>query len=180
LTGPPTRAYRALAKLWATSCPSRRSPASSVGHQPHAGSSPAARRHIGQDKTARFRVDHDREKAVAKRFLAACETGDLDSLISVLDPEVVLQADGGGKVQAPRRPISGRETVVKVFANGLRRFPGLRTSPATVNGGPGILIHDANGTLITVAALTIYAGHVQQIDLIGNPDKLARIQQRLA
>ena len=130
-----------------------------------------ARRHIREDDVARFTVDHRDEQAVTERFAVACDTGDLAALAELLDPDVVFRADGGGLVQAPRRPVTGRDTIMKIFANGARRFAGLRVVAATVNGGPGALTYDGD-TLTGVAALTIRGGRVIAIDLVGNPEKL--------
>jgi RNA polymerase sigma-70 factor, ECF subfamily len=131
-----------------------------------------ARRHVQADGLARFPVDRAEEAAVTARFAAACDTGDLAALAELLDPDVVFRADGGGRVQAPRRPVSGRDTVIKVMANGYRRFPGLQISVGNVNGGPGLVARTADGTLLSVGALTIRDGRVRAIDLVANPEKL--------
>jgi RNA polymerase sigma-70 factor, ECF subfamily len=131
-----------------------------------------ARRHVQADGLARFPVDRAEEAAVTARFAAACETGDLAALAELLDPDVVFRADGGGRVQAPRRPVRGRDTVVKVMANGYRRFPGLQISVGNINGGPGLVARTADGTLVSVGALTIRDGRVRAIDLVANPEKL--------
>jgi RNA polymerase sigma-70 factor, ECF subfamily len=131
-----------------------------------------ARRHVQADGLARFPVDRAEEAAVTARFAAACETGDLAALAELLDPDVVFRADGGGRVQAPRRPVRGRDTVIKVMANGYRRFPGLQISVGNINGGPGLVARTADGTLVSVGALTIHDGRVRAIDLVANPEKL--------
>jgi RNA polymerase sigma-70 factor (ECF subfamily) len=131
-----------------------------------------ARRHIRSDELARFPVDRAEEAEVAARFAAACETGDIASLAELLDPDVVFRADSGGRVPAPRRPVHGRDVVLKVMANGYRRFPGLRIAAQGINGGPGLVARAPDGTLVSVAALTIHAGRVHAIDLVGNPEKL--------
>jgi RNA polymerase sigma-70 factor (ECF subfamily) len=147
--------------------------AAAVGRTPAACRQLAsrARRHIQADETARFPVDHSEEEAVTARFVAACETGDLAALAELLDPEVVFRADGGGVVQAPRRPVVGRDTVLKIMGSGSRRLPNLRFVLATVNGGPGVLLYDGE-TLTAVVAFLISDGRVREIDLVGNPAKL--------
>jgi RNA polymerase sigma-70 factor (ECF subfamily) len=119
-------------------------------------------------------VDRSEEEEVTARFVAACETGDIASLAELLDPEVVFRADGGGVVAAPRRPVSGRDTVIKIVGSGFRRTPGLTVAAATVNGGPGMRIY-SDGELIGVGALTIHDGTVRAIDVIGNPAKLPQV-----
>jgi RNA polymerase sigma-70 factor (ECF subfamily) len=139
-----------------------------------------ARRRIAQESAARYEVDRERERAVTQRFLAACEGGDLDALTQALDPDALLRADGGGKVQAPRKPVRGRDRIVKIIASGRRSFPGMQFSPIEVNGGPGMLIRAADGTLLSVIALTIKGDQIHELDLIGNPDKLARLESATA
>jgi RNA polymerase sigma-70 factor (ECF subfamily) len=147
--------------------------ATAVGRTPAACRQLAsrARRHVQDDQAARFRVDRSEEAAVTARFVAACETGDIASLAELLDPEVVFRADGGGVVAAPRRPVTGRDTVLKIVSSGFRRTPGLAIVPATVNGGPGMRMY-SQGALIGVGALTIHDGRVRAIDVVGNPAKL--------
>ncbi|HEY4280125.1 MAG TPA: RNA polymerase sigma factor SigJ [Conexibacter sp.] len=136
-----------------------------------------ARRRIAPDAEAAGAepVDAEQERKVTERFLAACAGGDLDALAAELDPDVLLRADGGGRVQAPRRPVRGRDVVVKIVANGLRNFPGLTVSGASVNGGPGGVVRLADGTLAGVLAFTVRESRIVGIELLANPDKLARL-----
>jgi RNA polymerase sigma-70 factor, ECF subfamily len=137
-----------------------------------------ARRRIQADEAARFEVDPAGEAAVAERFLTALRDGDIPAITAALDPDVVMRADSGGLVQAPRRPVSGRDTIVKIVLKGFRRFPGLEISEARVNGGPGLLVRDGDGTAVALVALAISDGAVRALDLIGNPEKLARVLRR--
>jgi RNA polymerase sigma-70 factor, ECF subfamily len=147
--------------------------ATAVGRTPAACRQLAsrARRHIQDDEAARFQVDRTEEQEVTARFVAACETGDFAALTELLDPEVRFRADGGGVVQAPRRPVVGRDTLLKIMRSGFGRFPDLRLVGATVNGGPGALVYDGD-TLTAVVAFVISDGRVRQVDLVGNPAKL--------
>lgn len=149
-----------------------------VGRSPAACrqlASRARRRVDEQEPAARFSVDREREAAVAERFLAAARDGDLAGLTAVLDPGVVLRADSGGLVQAPRRPISGRDKLVKIVARGLALTPGMRMRAAWVNGGPGLVAHDGEGRLVAVAAFVVEEDRIVEVDLLGNPERLARL-----
>lgn len=99
-------------------------------------------------------------------------------LLTVLDPDVVLRADGGGHVPAPRRAVTGAQPILGIIAKSFERFPGSRMSAAVVNAGPGVLVYDGD-TLITVLALRVdaHTDRITAIDLIGNPDKLTRVAQ---
>ena len=75
-------------------CPSTRSLPSSGAPRPRQGSSPAApaagcRERLVPD------ADLARQREVVDAFLAAARGGDFDALLTVLDPDVVLRADGG-------------------------------------------------------------------------------------
>ena len=136
-----------------------------------------ARRHVREDGTARFPVDRRSETVVAQRFLASCQGGDVEALTAVLAPDVLLRADSDGKVVAPHRPVTGREPIIKIISKGLRDYAGMTMSLATANGGPAMLIRDGGGVLITVVALTVSGDQIVAADMIGNPEKLARIEE---
>jgi RNA polymerase sigma factor (sigma-70 family) len=71
-----------------------------------------ARDHVRERRT-RFDADSDEHRRVTERFLEATSNGDLEALMEVLSPEVVLVADGGGKALSPRRPVLGAEKVAR-------------------------------------------------------------------
>jgi hypothetical protein len=91
---------------------------------------------------------------------------------------VELTGDGGGKVPALARPLSGRNRVARTLINWVRlsaRVPGVSLRPVEVNGGPGALILDGQQRLISVWALDIAGGHITGISAIVNPDKLMHL-----
>ena len=82
------------------------------------GKSPAAVRqiaHRARDHVAarrpRMPVSTTEQQEAVDRFLAAIRHGDLQGLLDVLAPDVVVVSDGGGLVAAARRPIEGAERV---------------------------------------------------------------------
>ena len=74
-----------------------------------------ARAHVAE-RRPRSSVSAAERDAVIERFRAATETGDLQGLMDVLAPDVVLMTDGGGKVQAALNPIRGRDKVLRFLA----------------------------------------------------------------
>lgn len=129
--------------------------------------------------TVRSASPPDEGMAVTRAFLAACEGGDLQVLMDLLAPEVVLTSDGGGAVTAARRPVRGADRVA-AFVLGLARMgnreSGWETHPSHVNGGPGVLVtHD--GTVDSVFALTVEDGRVVSVQVVRNPAKLAAAQR---
>nr|BFF10207.1 hypothetical protein GCM10025699_15100 [Microbacterium flavescens] len=102
--------------------------AETVGRTPDAARQLAsqARRRVRERRAgAATREEHD---AVARAFAAAAATGDLAALVAILDPDVVLRADGGGLVSAARRPVFGADRVAR-FLLGRRICCPRRRSP---------------------------------------------------
>jgi RNA polymerase sigma-70 factor (ECF subfamily) len=130
-----------------------------------------ARRQV-EARRPRFPATREQQQEIVDAFAAATLDGDVDELVALLDPDVVMTTDGGGKVTAPRKPIEGAERVAEVTV-ALARKGG---DPSTlrfvdVNGMPGILIRDWDGTA-SVAAFTVDDGRIVEIDVVRNPAKL--------
>ncbi len=143
-----------------------------------------AREHVAEGRT-RFDADQATRQRVTEQFLAACNSGDLRTLMAVLAPGVTLYADSGGRVPAPRRPIVGADKVARFFLSvwtiryadwiGVAEAPDLVVRLARVNDGPG-LVATADGQPVGAIVLEIADGVIQTIDLINNPDKLAGLR----
>jgi RNA polymerase sigma factor (sigma-70 family) len=119
---------------------------------------------------------------LARRFFEAAAGGDMDALLGMLAPDVVLHADGGGKTQAIGKPLAGRQPVTRMLVSLLRRarILGASLRLAWVNGQPGAVLYDADGRVVSVIELeTGPNGHgsdvVQAMHAVVNPDKLAHL-----
>jgi len=110
-------------------------------------------------------------RQVVSAFREACETGDLDALVALLDPAVESRSDGGGKVRAALRPIVGRDKVARLFLGLMRREPELELVEEDVNGTPGVVVRIA-GTTFAVLATDVHDGLITDLWLVVNPDKL--------
>jgi RNA polymerase sigma factor (sigma-70 family) len=110
---------------------------------------------------------------IGERFLAAVRQGDLQGLLDVLAPDVVLVADGGGLAAAIPRPIPGAERVARLLV-GAGRIADLEATAIWLNGSPGGRI-DIAGALDTAVSLTVQDGRITRIFAIRNPHKLARL-----
>ncbi|HEY7812949.1 MAG TPA: sigma factor-like helix-turn-helix DNA-binding protein, partial [Nakamurella sp.] len=111
---------------------------------------------------------------VAERFLRATATGELQDLLDVLAPDVVLTGDGGGKVSLNRRPVVTADKVGR-FLLGVRAKGGsgdIRFDPVLVNGRPGVLAY-LDGALDTVMTWDVVDDRIAAIYLVRNPDKVA-------
>jgi len=114
---------------------------------------------------------------LARRFFEAAAGGDMDALLGMLAPDVVLHADGGGKTQAIGKPLAGRLPVTRLLVGLFRRgrFIGAYLRPAWVNGQPGAVFYDAEGRVISVIELDVADGVVEAIHSVVNPDKLGHL-----
>jgi RNA polymerase sigma-70 factor (TIGR02957 family) len=116
-------------------------------------------------------------EALARRFFETAAGGDMDALLALLAPDVMMHGDGGGKAQAIGQPLRGRVAVARLVAGIFRRGRHLNASVrlAWVNGQPGAVGYDAAGRVVAVFALDVADGLVQTIRSVVNPDKLSHI-----
>ncbi len=133
-----------------------------------------ARRHVAA-RRPRQAVERSETLRVIESFLAAASTGELQPLMDVLAPDVVLLSDGGGVVSAARRPVVGRDNVAR-FLDGIARkgAADAEVDVVWVNGLPAIRAH-RDGQVVTVVTLAVEAGLVAGVYVVVNPDKLARL-----
>src|SRR5690242_8009436 len=140
-----------------------------------------ARAHVAA-RRPRAVVSAAESRRALEAFQRAIETGDLQSLVDQLAPDVVMLGDGGGLKPAGPRPIVGADKVGRLLAVGLPRVAGTpSTEPVQVNGGPALIIR-LDGELDTVVAVRIDDGLISGLYFVRNPEKLSHIKrgQRLS
>ena len=139
-----------------------------------------AHRHVDEGRR-RFDVSREEREEVAHRFVAAWEDGDVDALVELLAPDATVFGDGGGKAPAMPLPLVGAERVAKALIGWGRQAHerGIVHRRALVNGEPGLVFHDPDGTARWVAGLEIADGLVVAVRSILNPDKLAHVPARM-
>jgi RNA polymerase sigma factor (sigma-70 family) len=108
---------------------------------------------------------------VVEAFLAAAHEGDFDALLEVLDPDVVLRADGGGVTELSRL-VRGAEAVASSATMWSR--VGLDMHRALVNGTPGF-VSLRDGRPFSVGAVTISGGRIVEMDILADPERLAKL-----
>jgi RNA polymerase sigma-70 factor (ECF subfamily) len=135
-----------------------------------------AREKIKEGKP-RFETSVEKRWALAERFFAAVEHGDTDGLAEMLAEDVVMYGDGGGKAPARREPIRGIMETARFLVAFRPRADreGWALTLVDVNGQPGAVVHDGDGSTITVVSLDIAMGKVQTVRAVVNPDKLAHL-----
>ncbi|MFI7128359.1 RNA polymerase sigma-70 factor [Nonomuraea sp. NPDC050153] len=147
------------------------------------GKSPAAVRQIAHRARAHVAARRPREvvspaetRDAFEAFQRAVETGELQRLLDILAPDVVLLTDGGGIKQAALVPVVGAVKVAPVLG---RVAPTRSLEPAQVNGYPALIVR-LDGEIDTVLALRIDGGLVTGLYAVRNPEKLSHMKRETA
>ncbi|WP_217144979.1 RNA polymerase sigma-70 factor [Streptomyces sp. AC627_RSS907] len=155
--------------------------AEAVGRSPAAVRQLAyrARAHVAA-RRPRGTVSPAQTRAALEAFQRAVETGELQSLLDILAPDVVALSDGGGIAHALRRPVVGADEVARLLAGGWWKRDAERSvEPVQINGGPGLLVR-LNGQVDGVVAVRVENGYVTGAYHVRNPEKLSRAVRETA
>jgi RNA polymerase sigma factor (sigma-70 family) len=144
---------------------------------PIVGRSPASARQLASRARRRVQgapvpdADLGRQREVADSFLAAARDGDFDGLLAVLDPDVVLRAQGPGAAGAPA-VVRGAPAVAEralMFAH-LARF----ARPALVNGAVGFVV-TREGRPASIVGVIVRGGKIVEVDVLADPERLQEL-----
>ncbi|WP_243060004.1 RNA polymerase sigma-70 factor [Nocardioides sp. SR21] len=136
-----------------------------------------ARSHVAERKP-RSETTATQYERVLKQFMHAASTGDVQGLMDVLAPDVVLVSDGGGVKKAALHPILGSDKVARFLAGASVDVP-VTLEIAYVNGAPGIHIL-VDGNVETVVSAVLEDGLITGLYAVRNPEKLARVDTVVA
>jgi RNA polymerase sigma-70 factor (ECF subfamily) len=139
--------------------------------------SPAAARQLASRARRRVRgaapapdPDLRRQREVVDAYVAAVRDGDFDALVAVLDPDVVLRADGGTARGRPSVVLHGARNVAGQAILATRMAPFVR--PALINGAAGV-VAVVNGRPFSVMGFTVANEKIVAIDVLYDPERLA-------
>lgn len=116
--------------------------------------------------------DTSRQRQAAEAFFAAARNGDFDALVAVLDPDVVLHADGGADRPRISAIVQGAATIAKRAM--LFRAPGAELHPVLVNATVGALV-TRHGKPLTLFAFTVRDDKIVRMDILADPDRFATL-----
>lgn len=130
-----------------------------------------ARRRVQGERPA-SEADLRKQRRVVEAFLAAARDGNFEGLLAVLDPDIVLRADGGAltgmsHVVRGARNVAAQATTFSKSA--------LSSEIVLVNGNIGLMSRRPDGRLFSVMAVTIANDRIVQMDILADPDRLARL-----
>jgi RNA polymerase sigma-70 factor (ECF subfamily) len=130
-----------------------------------------ARRRI-QGTAPNADADLHQQRRVVDAFLAAAHEGDFERLVVVLDPDIVLRADGGA-LAGLSRLVRGAQAVAAQAASFSKL--GLSNQIVLVNGHVGVVSRRPDGTPFSVLGFTIGGGKIVEIDILADPERLNRL-----
>ena len=130
----------------------------------------ARRRVQGQSPTSV--ADLRQQRRVVDAFLAAVQNGDFEALVGVLDPDIVLRADGGA-IKGMSRLVRGDRAVVAQAASFSKIA--LSNQLVLVNGNVGVVTRLPDGRVFSVIAFTVAGGRVVEMDILADPERLNRL-----
>jgi RNA polymerase sigma-70 factor (ECF subfamily) len=132
--------------------------------------------------TERQPGEMSRRREMIAAFLAASRDGEFDALLTMLDPDIVLRADAaaaqmgmdsadaGAARMGAAGEVAGARAVAGFFSG---RAAAVR--PALIDGAPGG-IWTQRGVTRVVFAFTITGGTITAIELIADPEHIARLE----
>ena len=140
------------------------------------GKTPAAARKLASRARSRVQGATPRSASLAEQrrvveaFTAAARGGDLEALMAVLDPNVVIRTD----VAADRAPaeVLGAEAAAQ-GAITFQRFTE-RTQMVRMNGGIGVLAFSGD-TVSSIASFTVSDGRILALNVVADPARLAQL-----
>ncbi|MET9731078.1 sigma-70 family RNA polymerase sigma factor [Streptomyces sp. NPDC006458] len=119
-------------------------------------------------------ADLGRQRKVLDAFLAAARGGDIEALVAVLDPDVVLRADSG--------PLLGGAAASKVVRGARRVAEQAMTFRRFVPHGRLVLVNDGigvanlvDGRVQSVMGVTVTGGRITGMYILADPERLARL-----
>ncbi|HKF38486.1 MAG TPA: sigma-70 family RNA polymerase sigma factor [Ktedonobacteraceae bacterium] len=138
-----------------------------------------ARQHL-QARHSPYHASKEQHATLLHQFRRACTSGDMDGLLALLANDIVAYTDGGGKAIMARNPIYGADKVMRFLLGVGRKLNGLHSFTvrrANINGWPGMVTY-INDLPYFILVLDSVDGHIQEIDIVANPDKLHRVPAR--
>lgn len=143
-----------------------------------------ARSHV-QAAQARVVVPDAEAQGLLAAFAGALQSGNVDTLATLLADEAQMLSDGGGQVAAVPRPVQGAARVAQVMAGFARLWnPATQpVAPARINGLPGVVMRDLQGRALQTMAFALSRradgrACIDAIYVVRNPVKLAHLRAR--
>ncbi len=132
-----------------------------------------ARSHVAA-RRPRGELSPGQARSAFEAFVRAVVTGDLQTLLDVLAPDVVMLGDGGGRKQALAHPVRGADKVSRLLVGGFGKFGEITFKPVDINGRPAIVVF-LEGALDSILTVEVVDGLITGVYAVRNPEKLRYI-----
>jgi len=129
----------------------------------------ARRRVRGGERTSK--ADLQSQRVAVDAFLAALRVGDVEGLLAVLDPDVLVRMDAAPG--APPREVRGAANWARGATAAFSRFAPV-VQPAVINGTVGLVIAHG-GKLSRALTFTVANGKITQVEIITDRDRLQQL-----
>ena len=135
-----------------------------------------ARRRLQQRETDGEAGRLGEQRRVVDEFYAAVRDGDLDRVLTLLDPNLELRSDGGQTRPGANAVVSGARQIATRAVHFAQ--PDANLHPVLANGRTAVLVSIAD-TRVSLMVFTIDNGLITRIDALVDPERLNRLDVRL-
>ncbi len=136
-----------------------------------------ARQRLGH-RRPRNEVTTDTVEKIVQEFLGACLDGDISELLALLNPDVIVTNDSGGKVNAVRNDVIGADRVARLFLGIFHRWSAQLTAKVAPINGQSALVFFAGEQPVCVTTFELKDGQIERIYQVLNPDKLKGLSRK--
>lgn len=127
----------------------------------------------------RFRPDPREHRALVERFSVAAYTADESSLLALFSNDIAVTSDGGGKITAARKVITGLRRVVRLFTIAVGgHAEHISREIRDINGEPGV-VEWYDGKVFAANTFETRDGRITAIYRVMNPDKLKALEKNI-
>lgn len=125
----------------------------------------------------RFEADERERAKLIKKFSAAAYAGDEKTLLALFSDEVSMISDGGGKVTAARKIVTGKRKLAHALAMfGKKIGAAFKNTPYQINGEQGLLTF-YEGKIFSATTFEFSDGKISAVYRVMNPDKLKAFRE---
>lgn len=109
------------------------------------------------------------------KYIDTIRSGDMKRLEALLNDEIIIMSDGGGKAKAAMNPLEGKEKAV-LFLSGIftKFYQNRHIEKRQVNHHPALFYYE-DGKLVNCQIFELHNGTISRIYFMRNPDKLAAL-----
>lgn len=130
----------------------------------------------------RSNVDVPVDAEVVERFARAIEAGSVEAVAALFADDIWGVTDGGGIVQAAKKPTFGRRAVSRQWANAKRRLgQDVVSEVRRINGEPAVVIRLAAAPAVVVAVVHVETsgGRIVALRVNRDPGRVAHLRPTL-